>query len=285
VTDRIFARQGENFLKPFLETVKDYYGAPVETMDFSDPDAATKKINGWVEDQTHNRIRDLIPKGILGPETALVLVNAIYMKAAWNSPFSKDATEPKPFHVNGTETVDVPAMHEAARFGYAKHEGYTAVTLSYIGSELQFVILLPDDANGLASLESKLNAGLLAGCANLDERDVSLYLPKLKFEPPTIDIVGQLSALGMKAACSPGANFDRMSKGGLCIAHVLHKTFLSLDENGTEAAAATAVVMDRGAPPKSSDPVEVHVDHPFLFAIQHRASGACLFLGRVNDPR
>jgi serpin B len=288
VANRLFGEQDGHFLEPFLGTVKDYYGAPLETVDFSDPAQATEHINAWVAGETHERIQDLIPKGALDSLTSLVLVNAIYMKAGWAVAFDKNSTTPKPFHVNEAEAVDVPTMQKIARFGYAKHEGYTAVALFYIGSELQFVVLLPDDANGLAALESKLNAAILADCAHLEEREVSLSLPKLKFEPPTVDLKEQLKALGMVSAFDESsANFGRMNgRHDLYVKYVFHKTFLALDENGTEAAAATAVVMaKRAVAVEGESPVEVHVDRPFLFAIQDRKSGACLFLGRVTDPR
>jgi serpin B len=179
------------------------------------------------------------------------------------------------------------------RFGYAKREGYSAVSLPYAGNDLQFLVLLPEDVNGLRAFESKLSAEMLAQCAKLEERDVDLHLPKFKIEPPTITLAEKLEALGMKTAFNQptgSANFDRMAPRKpddyLYISQVFHKTFIAVDEKGTEAAAATAVAMMaatalRERPP----PIEVKVDRPFLYAIQHVPSGVCLFLGRVTDPR
>jgi len=294
VANRLFGQQGFDFRKPFLEIVKNDYGAPLETLDFEkDPGKATKIINLWVEEQTLQRIRGLIPDGALTNLTKLVLVNAIYLKAPWAKEFNKQATESRIFQISGTGNEPVPTMGLTSRIGYAKRDGYTAVTLPYIGGDLQFLILLPDEADGLAALEAKMDAGMLSSCAKLEARQVALFLPKFKMEPPTVKLNDQLQSLGMKTAFDipPGsANFDLMAPRTpsqyLFIKYVFHKTFISVDENGTEAAAATAVVMMlRSAVMHEAEPVEVRVDHPFLFAIQHRPSGACLFLGRVTDPR
>jgi serpin B len=185
-------------------------------------------------------------------------------------------------------------MRKQFSLPYAKHDGFTAVALPYAGRDLQFLILLPDAPDGLAALEKELTPELLAGCATMNSQLVSLELPKLKFQPPTLSLGGALQALGLKTAFDQprgSANFDRMAprkpNDYLFIGEVFHKTFLALDEEGTEAAAATAVAMVAGlgifsTPPQ---PIVVKVDHPFLFAIQHREGGACLFLGRVTDPR
>ncbi|HWB61166.1 MAG TPA: serpin family protein [Chthoniobacteraceae bacterium] len=294
VANRLYGQQGYDFRKDYLETVKANFGAPLEQLDFEHEAAqATKTINTWVSGQTHDRIQNLIPDGALTKDTRLVLVNAIYLKAAWQEEFGAGGTQPAAFHVKGGEGADVPTMNHKMRYGYAKKEGYTAVSLPYIGSDLQFVILLPDDANGLPALEAKLTPGMLADCAKLEPAEVNLWLPKFKMEPPVMALSEQLKALGMATAFDVphgSANFDgiapRKPDDYLFISEVFHKTFLSLDEHGTEAAAATAVVMMRAmAIMQEPEAKEVHVDHPFLFAIQDRNSGACLFLGRMNDPR
>src|SRR6266404_1626801 len=295
IANRLFAQSGYDFRDSFRELVKKFYGAPFESLDFcKDADGARQHINKWVENQTRDRIRDLIPPNGLDATTRLVLANAIYLKAPWFSEFSDAFTKPKPFHVRGGSAADVPTMNNRKPFGYAKRDGYTAVSLPYSGGELQFLVLLPDDANGLRKLESKLSAEMLAQCANLEVHDVDLYLPRFKFEPPTVPLAQYLEALGMKSAFDkpPGsANFDKIAprkpNDYLAISQVFHKTFIAVDEKGTEAAAATAVAMMAMArmqspPPK---PIEVKVDRPFVYAIQHVPSGACLFIGRVTDPR
>ena len=296
IANRLFAQKGYEFRQAFLALVKQNYGGAFEPLDFvTDASGATQHINQWVADQTHDRIRDLIPANALDKMTRLVLANALYLKAAWADSFSEKATQLEPFRVRGGAPIDVPTMNKDAPFGFAKREGFIAVSLPYVGNDLQFLVLLPDDVNGLRALESKLTANMLAECAKLETREeVDLHLPKFKFEPPTIALAEKLQALGMKNAFDiprGTANFDgiapRKPNDYLYISNVFHKTFIAVDEKGTEAAAATAVVMMRAtamAGPKPK-PIEVKVDRPFVHAIQHVPSGVCLFLGRVTDPR
>jgi serpin B len=296
IANRLFAQKGYAFREAFLSLVKQNFGGAFEPLDFvANPAAATQHINKWVADQTRDRIRDLIPGGALDKTTRLVLANALYLKAPWASEFSQNATQPEPFHVHGGTPVDVPIMRKTDKhFGYAKHDGYTAVSLPYAGDDLQFLVLLPDDVNGLRALESKLTGEMLSQCAKLQTRDVDLHLPKFKLEPPTITLAEKFEALGMKTAFDKpkgSANFDKMAprtpRDYLYISQIFHKTFIAVDEKGTEAAAATAVAMMAGTALRSPPPppIEVKIDRPFLYAIQHVPSGVCLFLGRVTDPR
>lgn len=295
IANRLFAQKGYAFRDSFVALVKQHFGAAFEPLDFvTDSSGATRHINQWVADQTRDRIRDLIPAGALDETTRLVLANALYLKAPWADPFSENATQPEPFHVHGSAPVDVPTMQKRdERFGYAKREGYSAVSLLYAGNDLQFLVLLPDDVNGLRAFESKLTSEILAGCAKLETRDVDLHLPKFKIEPPTVALAEKFEALGMKTAFDQprgSANFDRMAPRKpneyLYISQIFHKTFIAVDEKGTEAAAATAVAMMAAtALIQRPPPVEVKVDRPFVYAIQHVPTGVCLFLGRVTDPR
>jgi len=295
IANRLFAQSGYDFRDSFRALVKQYYQAPFEPLDFRrDAAGATQHINKWVAEQTHDRIRDLIPAGALNELTRLILANAIYLKAPWADQFTQAATKPQPFHVRGGAPVAVPTMEKRDRhFGYARRDGFTAVTLPYSGGELQFLVLLPDKVNGLPTLESKLNAEVLAECAKLEQHDVDLSLPKFKFEPPTIALGEALQALGMKTTFDKptgSANFDKIAlrkpDDYLYISQVFHKTFIAVDEKGTEAAAATAVaMMTATARVGPSERIEVKVDRPFIYAIQHVPSGTCLFLGRLTDPR
>ena len=293
VANRLFGQSGYEFRPAFTQLLKGSYGAPMEMLDFRKAaEPARKHINDWVEGQTRKRIRDLIPMGMIKDDTRLVLVNAVYLKAPWASEFHAQATRPEPFHVKGGAAQPVPTMNQQAHYGFAQHKGFRAVGVPYTGGEVQFLILVPDKVDGLADMEKDLTAATLAGLAKMENKEVILHLPKFRIEGPTVELSDGLMALGMKSAFDKperSANFDRMAprrpEEYLYISKVLHKTFLALDEKGTEAAAATAVVMaPAGAAPVQSKPVEVKVDRPFLFAIQHVPSGACLFLGRVDDP-
>ena len=293
--NRLFGQQGYEFRAPFLDVLKNTYSAPLEALDFRrNPDAARLHINAWVEAQTGQKILALIPGGGLTPDTRLVLTNALYFKAPWGRPFDQNFTNDRPFHIRGGALQNVPTMRKQYSVPYAKHQGFTAIALPYAGYDLQFLILLPDEPDGLAALEKELTTELLAECATMKSQLVALELPKFKLQPPTLSLGQTLQSLGLKTAFDQphgSANFDRMAPRKLddylFIGEVFHKTFLALDEQGTEAAAATtvAVVSATGGlstPPRS---IVVKVDHPFLFAIQHCGSGTCLFLGRVTNPR
>jgi len=293
VANRLFGQQGYQFRAPFLELLKDTYGAPFQPEDFVKNTAgATREINDWVALKTRERIKDLIPAGSLDDQTRLVLVNAIYLKAPWQEVFPEHATKPAPFYAAGGAAQDVSTMVRQGRLGYAQHAGFAAVTVPYTDGDLQFLILLPDEKDGLAAMVARLTPEQLADCGRARAQEVILHLPKFKLQPPLFKLGKVLQALGMKSAFDVprgSADFDRMAprkpNDYLYISEVFHKTFLDLDEKGTEAAAATAVAMARATavmmrPPQ---PIEVRVDHPFLFAIQHRPSGACLFLGRITQ--
>ena len=297
VVTRLFPQRDYDLRDGFIATAKEHYDAPLEPVDYVNAaQAATADINSWVAEKTHGRIRDLVPAGALDAQTRLVLVNAIYLKAPWASPFSAEQTQPRPFRVRGEAAVKVPTMfaHEG-HFGYAKRDGYAAVSVSYSGSDLQFLIFLPDDAKGFHALEKKISAAILAKAARLESRQLDLYLPKFKLELPALDLGATLQTLGMQTAFDHpqgSANFERMAprkpSDYLFLSAVFHKTFIAVDEVGTEAAAADAlpvVVYSAELLGKKPKPLVVKVDRPFLYAVQHVPSGVCLFIGRVTDPR
>lgn len=293
VANRLFGQAGYDFRKPFLDLLKDTYDAPFEPLDFvHNSRAAAGHINDWVETQTRQRISNLIPDGALNDLTRLVLVNAIYLKVPWAEEFEASATKPGMFHVKGGDGVEVPMMTQRNEFPYGKGDGFSLLQLPYSGYQILFLIILPDKVDGLAAVEAKLTAALFGGSTKWEQRDVTLYMPRLKLEPPVLPLGQTLQALGMKTAFDKplhSANFDRMAPRRpddyLALSEVFHKTFLKLDEKGTEAAAATGLVAVAGGIHEPKKAIEVKVDHPFLFAIQQRSSGACLFLGRVTDPR
>ena len=295
VANRLFAQRGFAFRPAFTTALRDRFGAPLEELDFLHAAEPSRiAINAWVARETHDRIRELVSSGAIDEKTHAVLANAIYLRAAWADAFELHDTKSEPFWVGGEMQTGVPTMLQQGHYGYEQRNGYAALVLPYVGHQLQFVILLPDNRDGLADLERAATPDLLAGCVKLPRHDVILHLPKFKIAPPSLPLGTALRGLGMTTAFNQPrgtANFDRMAPRKpddyLCISEVFHKTWLSLDENGTEAAAATAVVMfgATAIPPEPLPPIEVRVDRPFLFAIQHVPSGACLFLGRLTDPR
>lgn len=290
VADRLFGQSGYPFRPEFLELLKAKFAAPFEVVDFeSDPAAAARTINAWVEQQTRSRIKDLVPETALDELTRLVLVNAIYLKAQWAQAFEPSATASGPFQLGGGKSVEVPMMSKTARFGYSREKGFTAVSLPYLGGALEFVVLLPDGE--LDSLLTALRPDDLARLCELPSKEVALSLPKFRVEPPLLRLGQALSALGMPSAFNTpkgSADFSgiapRKPDDYLYISEVFHKAFVEIDENGTEAAAATAVVMMRATMAPSDEPAQVVVDRPFLFAINHPESKTCLFLGRVTNP-
>ena len=294
--NRLFGQQGYAFRDSFLALMRDGFAAPFQAMDFrTNPEPPRLAINAWVEGQTREKIKDLIPAGGLSPATRLVLVNALYLKAPWDTPFAKSLTIPRAFHLAPGRDRDVPTMHLTENLGCTAEDGFTIVTLDYLGTGLQFVILLPDQGQDIDTTAARLTPAHFARWANLRQtgrRNVSLFLPKFTVPGATVSLGQALRTLGVKSAFDepPGsANFDRIAPRRpddyLAMSDVFHQTFIALDEEGTEAAAATAVVISTTSIiVNPAEPLEVRVDRPFLFAIQHRATGVCLFLGRIADP-
>ena len=291
--NRLFGHEGYPFEKPFLKLTAETYGAPLEKVDFvKAPEAARLHINQWVEQQTKDRIKDLIPPDVITEDTRLVLTNAIYMKSPWEEEF--DEEKDTPFFVDGTEEVKVPGLMKQNMFGYRKIPGGSLVAVPYAGGGLQFLLIIPDARDGLAALEKSLDAALLATSRELPQQDIRLHFPKFKLEPERVMLAQNLITMGMPSAFDKprgSADFSRMAPRKpddyLAISEVVHKAFIAVDKYGTEAAAATAVVMMRvtSIPVEPAEPLEIRADRPFVFAIQHVSSGACLFLGRVADPR
>ena len=292
VANRLFGQHDFAFRRPFLDVLEKSYQAPLQRADFaSRPDGERKTINDWVAETTRRKIQDLIPPGGVAKDARLVLVNAVWLKAPWASPFDKSETKPAPFTLADGQSVDVPTMVKELHAGYRHQGGYSTIVLPYDQTELQFVVFLPDRADGLPALEKKLDAVMLDAAAKTPVQRMVLHLPKFRMTPPVLPLGGTFRAMGMATAFDQpkgSANFDRMAPrkadGYLFLSEVFHETFFSLDEEGTEAAAATAVV-GYGGSLERVEPPEIRIDRPFLFAIQHRASGTCLFLGRLADPR
>jgi serpin B len=283
IANTTWGQEDYAFLPEFLDTLALNHGAGMQLVDFTgDPEAARVAINDWVSSQTEERIKDLIPPGVIDELTRLVLTNAIYFNAAWAEPFDESQTQDGAFHLLDGSQVTVPMMHHTASYGYAEGEGYQAVELPYDGGELSMVILLPNEG-AFDAFESSLDAGRVDVIVNdLTYQEVALTNPKFEIESD-FSLVEALAEMGMPIAFSMDADFSGMDgTRELYIGEVLHKSFITVDEAGTEAAAATAVEMQlKGAP---MDPVTVTVNRPFIFFIRDIETGAILFVGRVVDP-
>jgi serpin B len=239
-----------------------------------------------VSDQTEDKIKDLIPQGMIQPWTRLVLTNAIYFNATWWSPFEKKYTRDEVFYLLEGGNVTVPMMTQTQRFKYAEGDLYQAVELPYDRDELSMIIMLPDSGQ-FESFENSLDATLGDQItSHLADHKVMLAMPKFEFESDFY-LASILVTMGMPAAFSSEADFSGMTGNrGLNIGEVLHKAFVSVDESGTEAAAATAVIIEAGSAPGQSEerPMIMRIDRPFIFLIRDIETGTILFIGRVMNP-
>jgi serpin B len=283
IVNAIWGQKDYEFLSEFLDILAENYGAGLRVLDFVNaPEQSRITINDWVSEQTEGRIEDLIPEGAIDSLTRLVLTNAIYFNVAWQFPFSEDATGDGSFYLLDGREVIVPMMSQTESFGYTEGDDYQAVGLPYDGQELSMVILLPKDGQ-FEAFESSMDFQRVSEIiSNLAGQQVNLTMPKFEFESE-FSLKKALATIGMPVAFSADANFSGMTGGkDLFIADILHKAFVSVDEAGTEAAAATAVIMTLTAVP--SPPVEITVDRPFIFLISDIETGTILFIGRVLNP-
>jgi serine protease inhibitor len=277
-----FAQAGMAIESAYLDALASRFGAGLRLVDYQRaPDVARGLINGWVRDATNGKIAQLLAPGTLDAMTRLVLVNAIYLKAPWATPFDPERTVPGPFVRADGSTLQVPMMSATVGYRYASGPGWRAVELPYLGDRLALDVILPDD---LARFEQALDAQVFAGITgSLASQEVELSLPR--FGATThADLATVLAALGMPLAFDPDhADFSGITTAErLFIAHVVHEATITVDEKGTEASAATAVAIAATAMP--AQPIVMHVDHPFLFALRDLPTGAVLFLGRISDP-
>jgi len=248
------------------------------------PTKSRLTINKWISEQTEERITDLIPQGSIDTMTRLVLTNAIYFNAAWNKPFDDVMTGDGLFYLPAGDAVTVPMMRQTESFGYGEGEAYQALEMPYDGRELSMLVLLPR-AGAFEAFEKSLDAGMVNTILQvLARRRVALAMPRFKFESGFM-LKETLAALGMAHAFSDDADFSGMDGSRTVqISDVIHKAFVAVDEAGTEAAAATAVVMRAKSMPIMEEPLEVTIDRPFMFLIRDIATASILFMGRVVDP-
>lgn len=291
VANRLFGHTRYTFEAPFVALTRTTFGAPLEPTDFTQTEPARQRINGWVAEQTMNKIRDLLPAPAITRDTRLVLVNAMYLRAPWETAFPSFATRDDAFFVGGATSTQVPTMSRPGSYRTATGEGFKLVEIPYAGGQLAMDVFLPDARDGVGAMEARLTADRIAtSVAALAPAQLALRLPRFRVETSSLSLRDALTALGMTLAfdreradftgiANPSNPADR-----LVISDAFHKVFVEVNEAGTEAAAATAVVMARagGAPPAATPFV---VDHPFVFVIRDLGTGAVLFMGRVVDPR
>jgi serpin B len=284
IVNAIWGQKDYEFLPAFLDVLAENYGAGLRILDFrTEAEKCRVAINDWVSDQTEGRITDLIPPGAIDALTRLVLTNASYFNAAWEHPFDKKMTANGPFYLLDGGQVTVKMMKQAESFGYSDADGYQAIELPYDGDELSMVVLLPAPGN-FEAFEDGLQAQQVSDIiGDLQATRVALTMPKFEFESG-FGLKDNLSAMGMPDAFSQmEADFSGMSGNReLSISDVIHKAFVAVDEAGTEAAAATAVIVGASSIPAS--PVEVIIDRPFIFLIRDIQTGSILFVGRVLNP-
>lgn len=286
IANKIFLEKSFEVLEAFKSGTREFYDAEVGLVDFKfHAEQARKNINEWVEEKTNHKIKDLILEGMLNAQTKLTLVNAIYFKGLWLEPFNKASTFPSDFFVSKEKVIQVPMMYREAHFKFIESEELACqiLELPYIGNQLSMVIYLPSENDGLASLEEKINFGnLQKSLADLDgsmPEEIEVYLPKFKMEQ-RFSLNDVLTGMGAGEMFGGKADFSGIAHEPLYVSDVVHKAFVEVNEEGTEAAAATGIGMKM----LSLKPM-FSANHPFLFFIRHRSTGAMLFLGHLLEPR
>jgi serpin B len=285
VANGLWLQQGYGILPDFLRVVTKDYNAGLQEVDFvTAAEAARKTINEWVEKKTNERIKDLLPAGAVDRLTRLILCNAIYFKAAWQMPFEKEGTRELAFTVNATRKVNVPMMAQTGSFGYLETDTFQALAMPYQNEALSMVVFLPKKPDGLADLEKTLTLqNLESWLGSMLHALGSVIFPRFKVTTQCA-LNDVLMEMGMTAAFTPKADFSGISGvPDLHISAVVHKAFVNVNEQGTEAAAATGVVLRVAGMPMPK--FTFRADRPFVFLIRHNKTGSILFLGRLTDPQ
>jgi serpin B len=285
IANALWTQAGYPFLPAFLETTRTQYQASINQADFAtQAEAATAEINNWVAQETQNKIQNILSPGTLDSLTHIVLANAIYFKGLWTLPFAQTNTSTQPFHVSSTNQVNVSLMHQPVQLvNYLDAAQFQAVELPYGSNQVSMLILLPRAVDGLPELEQQLSADFLSEVlSGMQKRSVEIFLPKFTLES-SFNLNDALAEMGMPDAFQPGvADFSGMDGAkDLFITHVLHKAWGEVNEQGTEAAAATVVTIGATAVLR---PTVFRADHPFIFFIRDTQSGSLLFIGRLSEP-
>jgi serpin B len=284
ITNAVWAEQTFTFLQDYLDLIGHYYGAGIQLADFiNNPDIVRNEINNWVSDRTNRKIKDLLPQGVPDKDTRMILVNAIYFKANWLDQFEPGYTHPSPFHLLDGSDITIPMMHQVIHTGYGRGSDYQAVEIPYVGGTAAMDIIVPDSGK-FSDFESNIDAEQLDQILNsIQPTLVEFGMPKYEFTN-SFELSEQLKMLGMtKAFDAQQADFSGMDGDrDLYISAAIHKAFISVDEAGTEAAAATAITMGVTSAPMPG--IALTIDRPFIFVISDLKSGQILFVGRVLNP-
>lgn len=290
VANALWAAKNYPFRKSYVAEVRKHFEAVIKTLDFrSHPEPSREIINSWVEDKTNQKIKDLLSPGHINNDTQLVLTNAVYFMSNWALTFSKRATRDLPFTLIDGTKMNCPQMFQQAHLSYLDTKDFHGISLPYKGHGMEMILFLPKKLAGLQALENKLSTSNLNMWINqFKHQEVQVTLPRFRFSYGD-SMVNSLKRMGVKKAFSAEkADFSGMTKKKeLFFSEVIHKAFVAVDEEGTEAAAATAVIMTLGASPLMAkrEPKIFKADHPFLFIIRHKKTGAILFMGRLMDPK
>jgi serpin B len=287
IANALWGQKGYLFKPAFQEAIADFYDGAMHGVDFrARPDEAVKTINAWVSDKTRAKIKELIQRNLIDKETRLILTNAIYFKGQWEQQFKVVDTKNQQWH--GSQKRLVPMMHQRGGYLYHEGNGFQALDIPYQGQQLSMLVVLPRKKDGLAAVERQWvqEQTYRQVTEHLDdEENVFLSLPRFKMETE-FKLKPVLCDLGAGLAFSDDADFSGIGDDRLKISEVVHKAFVEVNEEGTEAAAATAVLMIRcaGLSRPAPKPIIFEADHPFLFFIRDRKTNAVLFSGRVLDP-
>lgn len=281
----LWIQKGYPLKEDYIDVIRRYYLAEVRELVFSeDPERSRKIINEWIEKQTNRKIVNLMPPGAIDEFTRLVITNAIYFKANWSNKFNPENTYNGTFILTSGEKVKVEMMHQVNSFSYMETEEFQALEMPYEDNKLSMLIILPKE-NNISTLEKKLTSEFVENIlSSMRLEKVDVIIPKFSFERSYI-LNDVLQKMGIREAFTDRADFSGITEDRLMISVVVHKTFIKVAEKGTEVAAATGVVVTLAAPPSEEHPKVFKADHPFIFLIRDRETGAVLFIGRLMDPR
>jgi serpin B len=290
-SNALWPRIGYQLLQDYIDIIETFYGGTVSEIDYSNPEQAAEIINSWVENRTNNLIQDLVAPSEIDPVlTYLILTNAIYFKGAWEIEFDKDNTTDREFTTSSGERIDVPTMclvNTEDSFNYTENDNFQVLELPYNGNEISMMIFLPKDDYESSDIVNSMNKDTYSELIDsMTIREVDIYLPKFKIKTPLYELNDYLKNMGMTTAFGFDADFSGLDGvGKLYINKVLHKAFIEVNGEGTEAAAATAVMMVlKSTGGDDMTRLEFDCDHPFLFTINHKETGTILFMGTIENP-